>query len=301
MSLRRVLLNRYLRLVEKRRWARVEDPEDIRRAFERQARWFFHGPRSTRRERRRLTQDGRQIPALWARAPGAAEGPVLLYFHGGGYIFGSPRSHAAMLARLSALTGLPACLPDYRLAPEHRFPAAFDDCLGAYAVLAHHPGGVILGGDSAGGGLALAVLAAILRQGLPAPRGVFAFSPLTDMRFSGESFRTNAEADALLPAARAGEMAGMYLAGADPDDPRASPLRADFTGAPPVWLTVGDTEILLDDTRRMEAHLRAQGVDVTCVIEHDLPHVWPLFHDLLPEARETLGKLAAWVTSLSRS
>jgi acetyl esterase/lipase len=157
---------------------------------------------------------------------------------------------------------------------------------------------VILGGDSAGGGLALALLGEVLRQGLPVPRGCFALSPLTDLTFSGQSLRSNAASDVMLPAGRAAEMAQIYLQGATADDPRASPLFADFTGAPPVWLCAGDTEILLDDTRRMAARLRAQGATVTEIIEHDLPHVWPYFHTLLPEARETLHALAAWIRSL---
>ena len=147
--------------------------------------------------------------------------------------------------------------------------------------------------------MALALLAEILRLGLPAPLGVFALSPLTDLRFTAPSLRDNAASEVVLPAARAGEMAQMYLQGGDAEDPRASPLLADFTGAPPVWLAVGDTEILLDDTRHMAERLRAQGVDVTEVVEHDLPHVWPIFHNLLPEARVTLRQIAGWIRSLS--
>ncbi|MDT8328644.1 MAG: alpha/beta hydrolase [Roseovarius sp.] len=297
MSLRRAVLNLQLRFLEKPHLARASDPVKLRRSFETKARFWFRSPRGTRFEPETLGG----VPVLWASGPWAARGagPVILYFHGGGYVFGSPRTHKAMLARLSSLCGLPACLPDYRLAPEHAFPAAIDDALAAYRALGDHPGGVVIGGDSAGGGVALALLAEITRLGLRPPLGTFAFSPLTDMTFSGASVARNAKVDVVLPATRVGDMAQMYLQGNDARDPRASPLEADFTGAPPVWLAAGDTEILLDDTRRMAARLAAQGVAVACKVEHDLPHVWPLFQGLLPEAMATLGQVSAWITSLS--
>jgi len=289
-------LNAWLRLVEKRRLVRETDPEALRRSFERNAWLFFHAPRGTGFTRETVAG----VPVQWVAARGVAweAGPLLLYFHGGGFVFGSSDTHRAMLGRLSAEAGLPACLPDYRLAPEHPFPAAIEDALAVWRAVADRPGGVILGGDSAGGGLALALLGEILRQGLPQPAGLFAFSPLTDFTFSGASLRKNAEADVVLPASRAEEIARLYLRGAAVDDPRASPLFVDFTGAPPVWLTAGDTEILLDDTRRMAERLRAQDVGVTEEILRDLPHVWPIFHNILPEARASLRDLAVWIRSL---
>lgn len=296
MSLARRLLNPWLRLTEKRRLSREIDPAALRRAFEAKARLFFHAPRGTAFARGRIAD----VPVQWVAARGVARaaGPLILYFHGGGYVFGSSDTHRALLGRLSAETGLPACLADYRLAPEHPFPAAFEDAVAVWQELADRPGGVILGGDSAGGGLALAVLGEILRQGLPRPVALFAFSPLTDFTLSGESLRANAACDVILPAERAPETAELYLQGEPSDDLRASPLFANFTGAPPVWLTAGDTEILLDDTRRMAARMRAQGVAVTETIEHDLPHVWPFFHGVLPEGRATLHALGGWIRSL---
>lgn len=293
MSLIARLLIPYLRLTEKRRLARAQDPEDLRRAFERNARLFFWPPRGARFRDIRIAG----VPATEVNA--AETGPLILYLHGGGYIFGSPRTHRAMLAALSAQTGAPALLPDYRKAPEHAFPAALDDAVAVYRQVMHRPGGVILGGDSAGGGLALTLMAEVLRQDLPLPLGLFAFSPLTDMTYSGASLRENAERDAVLPAGRTGDITEMYLQGADPRDPRASPLFAAFTGAPPIWLTASDSEILRDDTLRMTARLRALGVNVTVVMEPDLPHVWPIFHNILPEARRTLSDLAKWISSLS--
>nr|WP_303626404.1 alpha/beta hydrolase [Roseovarius sp. M141] len=266
--------------------------------MERSARLFFHPPKGVTFDD--ITLGDSTLAATRVTPVDPCVGPLILYLHGGGYIFGSPRTHRAMMAHLAARTRLCAVLPRYRLAPEHPFPAAPEDALTAYRAVMDHPGGVILGGDSAGGGLALALLAQIGGLGLPQPLGTFCFSPLTDMTFSGDSFAANAKADPLLPAHRARDMAQMYLRDGDADDPRASPLYADFAGAGPVWLTAGDTEILLDDTRRMAKRLLTQGVDVTCIIEPGLPHVWPLMHALLPEARQTLSGLAGWITSLSR-
>lgn len=298
MSLRQQVLNTFLRVFEKRHLARVQDPLDLRRAFERKARLWFWAPKGSRFTSAQI--DG--VPATWAFGPGVKDrGPVILYLHGGGYVFGSSRTHRAMVARLSGLAGMPACLPDYRLAPEHPFPAALEDALAVYLDLSAHRS-VIIGGDSAGGGLALALLSETLKHRMPRPLGVFCFSSLTDMTFSGESVVANREVEAMLPAARAGELADMYLQGASPRDPRASPLFARFQGGAPVWLTVGDTEIMLDDTRRMADRLRADGVDVTEVIERDLPHVWPIFGPaLLPEAGETLSDLASWITRFSKT
>ncbi len=299
MSLRKHLINLQLRLFEKTHIARCKDPDKLRRSFDFKAKWFFHPPRGSRFENSILSHNGADVPVLWARAPKLREGPALLYFHGGGYVFGSPQSYSAMLAQLSDRTGLPACLPDYRLAPEHPFPTAVEDALTSYQAIMDHPGGVVIGGDSAGGGLALALLAEIIARDLPKPKGTFAFSPLTDMTFSSDSFANNARSDVVLPAQSADVMAEMYLRGADPRDPRASPLFADFTNAPPVWLAVGDTEILLDDSRNSAAALRKQGVEVTLTEARNLPHVWPLFHGYLPEARQTLDELSGWITALS--
>jgi acetyl esterase/lipase len=297
VSLARRLLNPWLRVTEKRRLAREADPAALRRSFEIRARLFFPAPRGTCLARGRLSD----LPVQWVTARGVARrtGPLLLHFHGGGYVFGSSDTHRGMLGRLSAVTGLPACLPDYRLAPEHPFPAALEDALAVWRALGARPGGVVLGGDSAGGGLALALMGEILRLGLPPPLGLFALSPLTDLTLSGESLRGNARADAMLPASRAAEGVALYLGGAAPDDPRASPLFADFRGAPPAWLAVSDTEILLDDTRRMAVRLGHDGVDVTEVVTRDLPHVWPFFQPVLPEANATLRQLGGWISRLS--
>ncbi|OAN71890.1 esterase [Sulfitobacter sp. EhC04] len=298
MSLLRPILNTYLRLVEKPRLARAKAPQQMRDNLERQARYFFRAPRGTQQQWQVLQAAGRQVHALEVVPRALTSDAVILYIHGGGFVFGSPRTHAAMLGQIADLTGMRAVLPRYRLAPEAPFPAAPTDVRTAWDALIASgvkPGRVIVGGDSAGGALALGLLAELAGEGAAQPAGVFCFSPLTDLTYSGESFRQNARSEAVLVADRADEMGRMYLGHHPATDPAVSPLFADFTGAVPVWLTVGDTEILRDDSRRMAARLRGQGVDASFTEARDLPHVWPILHNTLPEARSSLRELAGWI------
>lgn len=294
MSLRAQLLNRWLRLVEKPALARAVDPAAMRRRFELNAKLFFHPPRGTRQSWTKLAT----VRALEISPRQATSDHVILYIHGGGFVFGSPRTHAAMVTQLVKRLQVKAVLPQYRLSPEAQFPAAVQDVRMAWDALrssgvpADH---IIVGGDSAGGCLALGLLAALCAEDADLPAGVFCFSPLTDLTYSGDSFRKNAKAEVVLPAERADEMSQMYLGGHPADDPVASPLFAMFSENAAVWITVGDTEILHDDTRRVVTHLKGHGADVTFEEQHDLPHVWPIFHNILPEARETLDSLADWI------
>ncbi|SEQ11604.1 alpha/beta hydrolase [Thalassovita taeanensis] len=293
MSLRRPVLNLVLRLTEKPYLARVQDPEKARAGFEGKARLWFRAPRGTTTTQVMLGS----VPALRVEALQAGDPGVVLYFHGGAYVFGSPRTHRGMLAHLSRMTGLPAILPYYRLAPENPFPKALDDALSSYRALLASvpPEQIVLGGDSAGGGLVLALVAALRQAGAPLPRAAFALSPFTDMSFSGASIQRNARCEVMLPTSRLTELRDMYLQGADPKDPRASPLFGDFNGSGPVLLTVSDAEILEDDSLRMADVLRAQGVHVDLLHRGGLPHVWPMFQRLLPEADRDLAEIARWV------
>lgn len=287
MSLRRHLLNLCLRLTEKRYLARVQDPVEVRDSFERKARLLFSAPRGTQSERVNL--NGVSALRIKGDGPGA-----ILHFHGGAYVFGSARTHRGMLGRLSQLTGLPVYLPDYRLAPEYPFPAAVQDALTTYRALCDQvQGPIILGGDSAGGGLALSLLSQINAAGMRQPALTYALSPFTDMTFAGASIRRNARADVMLPVSRLEELRDMYLQGAAPDDRHASPLFADFSGVGPVLLAVSDTEILEDDTLRLRDRLIAQGAAVDLIHGHDLPHVWPFFWRFAPEADRDLRRIAA--------
>ena len=298
MSLRARLLNGWLRRVERPAMARAAGPESLRKRFDLQARLFFHAPRGTQTRWRVLEHGSRNIKALEVLPRELSNDAVILYLHGGGFVFGSPRGYAAMLAQLARRLGVRAVLPRYRLAPEAPFPAAFDDARIAWEGLLRSgvpAKRIVIGGDSAGGALALSLLGQLIKDGADLPAGVFCFSPLTDVNFEGESFRSNALAEVVLPAERASSMAQMYLNGQNANDPQVSPLFANFEGSPPVWITVGDTEILRDDARRMVEVLDNAGVSTTFAEKRDLPHVWPLFHNILPEARRTLDDLAEWI------
>ena len=300
MSLIRPILNSYLRNIEKRRLAKTADVAEIRKRFALNARLFFHAPRGTQMAKVTLP-DACELLEITPRQ--VTSDLVIFYIHGGGFVFGSPETHAAMLAQLAARTGARVVMPRYRLAPEYPYPAAIEDVENAYLALVRSgvdPGNIVIGGDSAGGALTFSLLGQIMANRWPMPRGAFGFSPFVDFAHQGASHRENAKREAVLPVERAERMVQMYLAGADRNDPRISALNADYQGAPPVWICVGDTEILRDDARRIQQRLKDQGVAVTFLEAHDLPHVWPIFHNILPEARQTLGTLAGWIKALPR-
>jgi len=298
VSLRLHLLAPLLRVFAKRRIAKEIRPVEIRGRFERAARWLFRTPPYTLL---RETELGGGLPALViSTRPGShppRAGKALLYFHGGGFLVGSPQTHAGMLARLARLARCEVIAPAYRLAPEHPFPAAAEDARAAWDGLiarGYAPGDIVLGGDSAGGNLALGLLADCLARGAR-PAGLLAFSPVTDLTFSGASIRENAAADMLLPAARQDDLLALYLQGAPADDPRASPLFAEFPVPPPAFLQFSTTEILRDDSLRMAARLRAAGGVVETDAWAGLPHVWVLFDGWIPQARAGLERAAAFL------
>lgn len=291
MASRRLrLLNALLRHVVRPRIARTRGPGQARRDLDRAARLWFRQPPYLSAYR-----DARGTG--WVYLRGSDPRRVILYFHGGGYVAGGLRSHQGMLGRLSKLSGLPVCVPDYRLAPQARFPAAFDDAMAAWRDLldrGHAPEDIVLGGDSAGGGLMLALLARLCAEGMR-PRAALAFSPWTDLTCSGASLAENAARDPLLPPERSAELVALYLGDAPPDDPRASPLFARFDAPPPVLFQVSESEILRDDTLRMADRLRAAGGDVTVQMWPDTPHVWQIGDGWVPEARAALRQAAEFV------
>jgi epsilon-lactone hydrolase len=287
MSLHARILRAILRLTVRPALARARDPARERARFDRLAARLCPPPRDVGASETSL---GR--PALRLDPPHADEG-VLLYFHGGAYLTGSPRTHAGLVGALARRARIAALLPKYRLGPEVGAPAAFDDalaCGGALRAQACPARRIVIGGDSAGGGLALALLSHLCRTGTP-PAGAFAFSPWTDLTLSGGSLEANADRDHYLPFRRLSEARDMVLQGFDPADPRVSPLFADFPDAPPVLIHVAETEILRDDALRMATAL--PGAEIR--LAGDLPHVWPFFHAVLPEARATLDETAAFI------
>ena len=221
--------------------------------------------------------------------------PVVLYLHGGGYFFCSPRTHRPITIGLATHARSRVHVPDYRLAPEHPFPAAIEDALASYRTLLAHgvsPAQIVVAGDSAGGGLALALLVALRDAGDPLPAGAILYSPWTDLAATGQSLIDNDESDVMFRGAWMAYGATIYLgdSGTPVDHPLVSPLYADFTGLPPLHCYVSTSEVLRDDTLRMAERARAAGVSVSVEMGRRLPHVWPIFYPFLPEARIALKR-----------
>jgi len=238
----------------------------------------------------------------WLERTDAGAARTLLYFHGGGYFFCSTQTHRALVFSLTARAGARSFSLDYRLAPENRFPAAFNDALAAYRqllALGIPPESVVLGGDSAGGGLALATLVALRDQGQPLPAGAVLFSPWTDLACTGQTLRTHDGLDPMFASQVIPKSAQLYLGEQPAANPYASPLYADFTGLPPLYIFAGSTEVLLDDARRVAAKAEAAGVRVSLEIWPGMPHAWPLFEQILPEAGQALGRAAAFLRGVT--
>ena len=230
---------------------------------------------------------------------GAREDAVLLYLHGGGYVIGSPRSHRHLAEALARSAGVSCLLPDYRLAPEHPFPAAVDDALAAYRWLVEDrriaPGRTVIAGDSAGGGLTVAALVAIREARLPLPGAGVCISPWTDLTCSAASYQSKAGSDPMVNLPDITAMAGHYLNAADPRTPLASPLFADLRGLPPILIHVGSEEVLIDDASRLAERARAAGVDVTLEVWEQMIHVWHWFLPWLPEAEAAVEKIGGFL------
>jgi monoterpene epsilon-lactone hydrolase len=234
-----------------------------------------------------------------ARAAGA---PTILYLHGGGYYFCSPRSHRSIVFGLATRSRAPAFSLDYRLAPEARFPAALDDALAAYRQLLADgtpSQSIVISGDSAGGGLALATLVALRDAGDPLPAGGLLFSPWTDLSASGASIRTNDGVDPMFSGPAIGRAAKVYLGDTPATHPYASPVYADLHALPPLFIQAGSTEVLLDDARRVAESARSAGVSVELQIWPNMPHVWQIFTPFIPEARRALDGAAAFVRQVT--
>lgn len=231
---------------------------------------------------------------------------TVFYCHGGGYYFCSPRTHRSLVFGLATRADARVFSLDYRLAPEHRYPAALDDALAAYRALVGMgiaPASIVIAGDSAGGGLALATLVALRDAGDALPAGGLLFSPWTDLAATGASIRGNDGVDPMFCGASIARAAKVYL-GADAaaaTDPYASPVYADLRGLPPLFMLAGSTEVLLDDSRRVADNARAAGVECELEVWAKMPHVWPIFTPFIPEANRALDRAAAFVRQVTRS
>lgn len=239
------------------------------------------------------------IPAEWVVAPNAVRNRVFLYLHGGAYIMGSLNTHRDLAAKLSRSTSTSVLVIDYRLAPEHPFPAALEDALIAYRWLLANgfdPEQIVIGGDSAGGGLTLSTLLSLRDAGDPLPGGAVLLSPWTDLAGTGESMESRREVDPWLSPDSSRVVPSLYIGSLDRRNPIVSPLYADLTGLPPMLVHVGNDEILLDDSVRLVENGRGVGVDMQLKIWDDMWHVFQSFQ--IPEAKQAIDEIGQYVSEL---
>jgi len=264
------------------------DVMDIRAAFDR---------RTLPDPWRATYEDGRfgGVPGEWVRPSPPRPGPEyrVLYLHGGGFVACSARLYRPLTGGL-ARRNLSTFAPDYRLAPEHPFPAAVEAALAAWTAF-RAAGPAAIAGDSAGGNLVLSVMLRARDRGLPLPEAAVLFSPATDLAGTGASMRENAGTDAMFDAATLRRLGPPYLAGTDPADPRASPLYADLRGLPPLLIHVGERELLRDDSRRLAARAAEAGVPTVLTEFPVVPHAWQLASPYVPEARASLNAAAGFM------
>ncbi len=239
------------------------------------------------------------LPGEWSIVPGSDASRVLLFFHGGGYCSGSILSHRRLVTEAGRAAGCRTLAVGYRLAPEHPFPAALEDALSSWRFLreegiAAHD--IAVGGDSAGGGLTIALITHLRDTGLELPGCGWLVSPWTDLTLSGSTLATKEAVDPLIHEGYLRELASAYLpSGMDPGDPRVSPLFANLSGLPPLLIQVGSAETLLADATRFASAAGAADVPVTLEVWPHMIHAWPLWNARLEAGRETLGRAGAFI------
>ncbi len=293
MSLQLFVFDKILRFAMKRRFRRNPDVMTLRAIMAEMA------ARQPARVPAHIAMDEMVLGGVrterLSRKDGGGRGAIL-YIHGGGWVGGVPANHRALTWRLADQIGATVYAIDYRLAPEHPFPAGLDDCVAAYKALleTHAPAQILIGGDSAGGNLTLATALKLKQLGLPQPAGLICLSPATELGAPLPSHASNGRSDAMFVPAMFDSVKGRYCPGADGSDPLISPLRGDVAGLPPVLLQCSAIEMLRDDSTRMAEKLRAAGVDATLQVWPGVFHVWQVAADQLPEARKAIGGIAAF-------
>jgi len=290
ISLRAHAVRLGLRLFVKRRYRR-EPIEVVRQRFKRMELLVPRPPLGTKT--RNFSLNG--LPARTITVRKARPGTEVLFLHGGAYSVGSFRNYGHFTWRLGKAARARVLALDYRMAPEHPYPAALNDALAAYRWLLDQgarPDRILLAGDSAGGGLTLALLLKLRDEGVPLPAGAVALSPWTDLATTGASLHTKADTDPMLVASEIPHHAAMYLGGADPRDPYASPLYGDPRGLPPTLIQAGGDEVLLDDGVRMAEKMQAAGCDVELQVWPRMPHVFQLLATVMPEAQAAVAEIA---------
>ena len=242
--------------------------------------------------------DAGGIPAEWITAPGASSEQTVYWLHGGGYCIGSINTHRGLLARISAASRARVLAIDYRLAPEDLFPAAVEDAVAGYLWLLSSgvdPARIVIGGDSAGGGLTGATLVALKQDVKPLPAAAVLISPWTDLALTGESLSTKAAADPMITSDGITRVRDAYVGDSNPNDPLISPIYAELAGLPPLLIQVGENEVLLSDSTRLAERTEATGIDVTLEIWPEMIHVWHFFAAMLPEGQQAIDRIGEWV------
>jgi len=273
--------------------AKTADVKAIRRLWHAGSRVLWAAP-GVRIERSELNG----LQAEWLTPRQARQGKIILYLHGGGYVMGSCATHRQMVSYIAKASGVQALLPEYRLAPEHRFPAAINDCVGAYRALlrkGYKGGDIILAGDSAGGGLAMATLFVLRDAGDALPAAAFLLSPWLDVSGDGASMKTHADRDPWFKPEHMDVLREYYCDDDEKRDSLVSPVFGDFAGLPPVYIQVGEDEILLSDSTRAAERIEAAGGAVDLEIWPGLWHVFQAFVHQVPEARKAVAKLGDYV------
>jgi epsilon-lactone hydrolase len=243
------------------------------------------------------------VPAEWTITTGADRGSAILYLHGGGYVIGSLDSHRHLVAEVGRASAARTLAIDYRMAPEHPFPAAVQDALAAYRFLLDsgiRPGRICIAGDSAGGGLVVAAMLAIREAELPQPGCGWCISPWVDLTCAGASMLDNAARDPTVQKAGVLEMAETYLAGADPRSPHASPIFGDLRGLPPLLIQVGSVETLLDDALALARVAGLADVHADLQVWPEMIHVWHLFHPMLAAGRRAIAAGGTFVRETTK-
>ena len=295
LSLRADVLRRGMRLLPlKRRISAKTSVATVRAQLKFIARFVPRPPRGTKI----VMVDAGGVPAERVATPASRHDRHVLYLHGGAFATGFPALYRDMTWRIATLCHAQVTCVDYRLAPEHPFPAGLDDCVTAYRWLiasGADPARIAVMGDSAGGGLVFATLLRLRDEGVPLPAAAVAVSPWTDLALTGELLRLNADVDPLIPVEAAPRAIDLYLAGADPRNPYASPLYGDPTGLPPTLILVGGDDVLRDDSVRMAERMQAAGCDATVEVWPGMWHVWHMLARVLPEGRAAVVRIGAFV------
>lgn len=276
------------------------DPEADAMAVAREVRHLFA---SWSTDTGAVTQevDAGGVPAVWVTPESANSEGVILYFHGGAYILGDAHHVVKMLGHIAGHAGCRALSVDYRLAPEHAYPAAVEDAVASYRWLLDSgidAANIVLSGDSAGGGLILAALLAIKDQGLPQPAGAVPISPWADLACSADSWQQNANTELLLDQERLAGIGQIYLQGADPADPLASPVHGELGGLPPLYIQASGYEALLDDCIAVAAAAARAGVDVRLDVFPQMQHVFQYCAGAMPEADDAVQRIGTWVAGV---